>query len=930
LKSGLIVFIIIHFTLGIAYGQINEKTVFGSAKGIVRDSVNNYALKFATVSISTEKTAALVSYQITDSYGGFSFRKLPLNTAFILRISNVGYKTFVGRFELTAKDSVSDFRTIFLEPGIMLNEVKVTLPPVSMKGDTLEFNASAFKLDSNAVVEDLLRSIPNVTVWGDGQITVNGQEVKSLLVNGKNFFGGDFKIATQNIPKDIVNKIQVYKTAETDRQDSSLVVDLKLKKGKENGLFGKIEAGFGTSKRYDLDASLNFFSPKMQIGVVGATNNVNKIANDVNTLISNSSFKGTGISLQYQSDFSQAGTIKEKTGGATFTYNFIEKPRSDNKNELRIDYFLQDRNSTERINTQTITTVGDNDQLFSNNDYQVNSLRQKKELTSRYELSKNDNDLVINAVGSNEKINVGTNTDQATRNTEHILTSTNSLSQNQELENKGVDIKADYSHIPKSTGFNEFNFGGIKLNYSTNIKNQNGDNRSSSSFRSFADSSQNVGYNRLYNINNTIASQSLYLELPNIQGLLGSHSRLNLSIISNLELSSDKNRSKVFDFDSKNDTQLLNNYLTNQSKENISKVVPGLRLSSDIKKTLANRFYSTLTPSVAIRQRLAFQDIQSDKDFQKISRSYNNIYGEAAIDYNKTKIGTFNENAAFFIGNEYIVPTLNQLVPLTDSINQYSLLRGNRNLKESVKRFLKFNYGRSYSDGRNFSFILGVDIGNIQNDIVDSIYIDKQNRSSIYYANAISKYLFFEGTVRKSHKFNFGDLQLKFSGSQSFKNSLNYLNGFSGNTNYSFSKALLSLNYSFKGEILMEISEGINAYKVSQPSFGLDFSGTNRSTSFNISYQVSKGLTVNSNVILYNNSASNSQSINYSIWDASVNYRFTKSKAFEVKLAALDLLRQNRSVLNYSNINSYTIGTINSLRQYFMTTLAFYPRRFGK
>ncbi|MFD2144812.1 hypothetical protein [Mucilaginibacter antarcticus] len=89
-----------------------------------------------------------------------------------------------------------------------LNEVVITadVAPMQMRGDTLEFNAAAFKLDTNAVAEDLLRALPGVTVWADGIITVNGKKINELLVMGKSFFGGDNKIALQNIPKTLSRK----------------------------------------------------------------------------------------------------------------------------------------------------------------------------------------------------------------------------------------------------------------------------------------------------------------------------------------------------------------------------------------------------------------------------------------------------------------------------------------------------------------------------------------------------------------------------------------------------------------------------------------------------------------------------------------------------------------------------------------------------
>ncbi|MCH5689671.1 hypothetical protein LWM68_38865 [Niabella sp. W65] len=133
--------------------------------------------------------------------------------------------------------------------------------PITMNGDTLEINPAAFKLDSNAVVEDMLRRVPGITMWGDGTITVNGRKVNNVYVDGKPFFG-DPAMATQNLPKNAIEKIQVYKETDYTKDniddnpaDSMLTMNIKLREDKKFGYFGKAGAGIGTDGRYEADAS---------------------------------------------------------------------------------------------------------------------------------------------------------------------------------------------------------------------------------------------------------------------------------------------------------------------------------------------------------------------------------------------------------------------------------------------------------------------------------------------------------------------------------------------------------------------------------------------------------------------------------------------------------------------------------------------------
>ncbi|MBP8067687.1 MAG: carboxypeptidase regulatory-like domain-containing protein, partial [Pedobacter sp.] len=357
-----------------AKAQQANPTHIGTVKGILRDTAHNYTLKSATVSLF-KGDSTLINYQLSNNYGEFSFKNLPLHTKMYVEVSHITYQLYRQEFTLIDGKAL-DLKTLILSPrNISLKEVEIKVPPISMNGDTLEFNAAAFKLDSNAVVEDLLRKIPNITLWGDGQITVNGREVKSLLVNGKEFFGGDFKMATQNIAKNALEKVQVYATRnESNPLDSTLTVNLKLKKGKNTGHFGKIGAGYGTSEKYEIDGNINLFTPKMQLGIIGASNNINKTATNIRTLTANSTFKGVGTNAEYQSDFRQTGINQSNVSGASFTYNFIEKPDWQKKSTLNANYFVQNKNLENLNDTETITSVNANNSIIDRNTNKVNSI----------------------------------------------------------------------------------------------------------------------------------------------------------------------------------------------------------------------------------------------------------------------------------------------------------------------------------------------------------------------------------------------------------------------------------------------------------------------------------------------------------------------------------------------------------------------------
>ncbi len=339
----------------------------GELRGIVCDTAHDSVLRLATVAIYNVKDSLLLAYRLTDAKGGFSFKDLPSGVPLRLVASYIGYADDQQKITLKLSDTVVDLGRISLKTrSNQLDEVIVSAapPPVRMNGDTLEFNSKAFKLDSSAQVQDLIRILPGVTLWmADGSITVNGKPISQVLVNGKPFFGDDPKVALQNLPKNIVDKIQVYKRAseslENEKKDSTNILDIRLKKGKESGYFGKVDAGYGTSGHYESNTSLNYFNGRTQMGAVFTSNNVNKVADNLSIVMRNSTFKGNEASTEYRSDFTIPGTNKFTSAGLIVQQDFTDSPTYRHMNHLSGVYFFKDNRQQLDQNMQTVTTVND-------------------------------------------------------------------------------------------------------------------------------------------------------------------------------------------------------------------------------------------------------------------------------------------------------------------------------------------------------------------------------------------------------------------------------------------------------------------------------------------------------------------------------------------------------------------------------------------
>ena len=928
---------VISFTVCIYNAQAQQANPnnIGSVKGVLQDTAHNYTVKSATVSVY-RADSTLLNYQLSNNYGEFSFRNLPLNNKYYIEVSHISYTLLRQNFSLTGTQTAVDLKSLVLHPReIALNEVQITIPPIQMNGDTLEFNAAAFKLDSNAVVEDLLRKIPNVTLWGDGQITVNGREVKSLLVNGKEFFGGDFKMALQNISKNALQKVQVYnvKKDETNPLDSTLTVNLKLKKGKDTGHFGKVGGGYGTTERFEADGNINFFTPKLQLGIIAAGNNVNKIAGNIRDLTSNSTFKGVGTNVEYQPDFRATGINRTNTGGATFSYNFIEKPTYQKKSALTANYFLQNKNNDIISNAQTTTTIGAGTNIVDNTSSNNTTLSNNHNFDSKFEYAKLNHRLNIS---QNLSVNTGETNNRSLRsaaNPQNDTTSTNNTAGRNNYTNKSFGLNADYgysNYMNYKQKIKSFN-----VRYSLNVNDMDNERTDLTTFRSFVNAASNRDFNRRYHNDGSNINQRLFAELPNLKRLFFGDKRLgdfDFSIGNELYLVNSNNSNDVADFNNSRGDYIANAYLSNNLRTNTLSETPSFSLTRSFHKSLSNRFNRSLSFNVSAKQKFSYQDNRSDKSFQNISRSYSNFVPAASVNYYKNQYGEYSNQFSLNFNTDVRIPTIDQLAPLTDSANVYMLQQGNINLREAKVRDIRIYLYHYDLRGKNtLNYNINASVNFIDNSFADSMFIDNQNRRTIYLVNADGyKSASLGGNIKKALKLKTSALQINLGSSVSFIKSPGYVNdafSFSNNLN---TNTYLSFNHTYKDKLSVEIREDFSFYRSRQNAFNTNYNGTNTSSALSGSYNITKKFTLNSNISLNSNRFAASKSINYNIWNASAVYRLLKGNNAEFKFTALDLLRQNNSIINTGNVNSFTFATRNVLQQYFITTFSYYPRQFGK
>lgn len=265
--------------------------IIGSAfadviKGKVVESDGVTPMSQCTVRLLGARDSAFVDGTTTNENGEFRFVGVK-NGRYVVHLSYIGYDNNSVRARLTDANPNSDLGTIKMkENTVVLKDLVVqgVKTEIKVKEDTVEYNADSYKTQPNAVVEDLLKRLPGVEVDSDGKITAQGKSVSKILIDGKEFFSDDPKVASKNIPVDMVDKLQVVdrksdlaRTTGVDDGEEETVINLTVKKGMNNGWFGTVTAGYGTDKRYGVSAMINHFWDGNQISFVGNANNTNNL-----------------------------------------------------------------------------------------------------------------------------------------------------------------------------------------------------------------------------------------------------------------------------------------------------------------------------------------------------------------------------------------------------------------------------------------------------------------------------------------------------------------------------------------------------------------------------------------------------------------------------------------------------------------------------
>ncbi|OJX52154.1 outer membrane beta-barrel protein [Flavobacterium sp. 38-13] len=902
-----------------AFGQ-NSFTIKGKA---VSKEVN-LPLESATIYITAAKDSTVIDYTISNKNGNFSISVKKLNQPFIVKVASLGYQTWEKEFPKLTSDI--DMGEIFISDAVTtLGEVEIVseAPPIRIKNDTLEFNASSFKVRPDSNVEALLKKLPGVEIDKDGKIKVNGKEVNEILVNGKSFFGKDGKVAIKNLPSEIVDKIQVSDTKTKEEKLSgdaassdNKSINITIQEDKNKGLFGKFTGGYGTDKRYESSGLVNYFKDKQKISILASSNNINSVGFSMDEIFdamgggrnfysnSNGSFGIDGMNFGGNEGITQSSMIglnfadewfkKLEPNGSYFYTN----SKTDNDTRSRTENFLTSENGTnssfitESSGTTRRTSDGHNFNLEL--EYKINP---SLTLSVRPTLVKN------NTISKNFSEQSSTN------DLGLVNESTNSSKSNNASSSFGNELYLHKKFKKKGRNF------GVTFNNSNKSNDRDNITNSETYFFQDPDRTEDIRRQRVYDVEK---DNSYYTRIGYSEPITDS---LSIMVRGSYEWKDYDNTKSTFN----------RNALSGQYSEFNSLLSYGLMsktrtFNPNASINLRKKKYSggvTLGTKVIRMENTS----QYDGTTAQVDKNYVYPSANAWLNFRLSK----SKSLYMYYNFDVQLPTAEQILPVVDLTNPLFQVSGNPDLNPTKNHSLHLNYN-NYDYASKSGFYLYTGFNYFEQQIVFSRVfnpVDLINRAN--YQNINDTYNSYGGlnwrkTIKKEqHTFRFSA---------------------GGNANYNLNKGLTNnALYEARGLTLepqVSIGWDYGELLTIEPSYSYSWNTTsyenysvNSSSNFTHNFKIQTtshwpkhfvfgndfGYTYNSNI-------SDGYKKDFYLLNTSLGYSFMEDK-LTLKVKVYDVLNQNQSAVRYINPESIQDIQNTVLKRYAMFSLTYKIEKFA-
>ncbi len=888
-------------------------------KGKIIEDATKLPLESATIYITSVKDSTIIDYTISDKNGNFSLITRKNAQPVVLKISYITFKEHIEKLE--SLNASKDFGVISVLPEANnLNEVvvKSQAPPVRIKQDTLEFNASSFKVREDSNVEALLKQLPGVEVSSDGKITVNGKEVNNILVNGKPFFGKDGKVATKNLPSDIIDKVQISDTKTKEEElagqaasSEEKTINLTIQEDKNKGLFGKFTAGVGTDDRYESSGLINYFKDDQKFSFLGSSNNINSVGFSMDEIFDS---MGGGRNMYSSSDGSFNIDGQQFGGGNGITKsNMIGVNYSDKfgkKIEPSASYFY---NSAENENDSRSKV----ENLLPENKFTTESIGKTRNVNNGHNLNvefeyKIDS-LTTLSIRPNFKKNNSRYT--ATRAQNSVNEFGESLNESNSYSNSNNN---SFNFDNSLYFFRKFKKKGrsVSLNLNNTNSHNDSDNQDiSSTF--FYNLSGNESVIRNLIENNKDKSNNYSTSITYTEPVTDS---LTFSIGGKYSWRESVNDKATFDFDEANNNysiknDLLSNYITSRTQ------LVNPFISLNIKK---KNYSGRINLGTDINRFENFSNYLNQNTILNKNYVFPNL--NAYLNYRFTK------SKSVYLSYRYSVslPSANQILPVVNLSNPLNTITGNPDLEPTKRNNFYMGYNNyDYATRSGFYLYSGASI--YDNQIVSSTVFDASAKRTTTFENTGTTY----------------DGYLGFSWDKSIKKEQHVFKfSFEIDSNFGLSKGLTN-NQAFEAEALslnpgIELSWEYGEIWTVTPSYRYSFSTTNfknytidKLSNFVHNFKIETTSRWPKHFVFgndfgytYNSNIADGFQKDFYLWNMSLGYNFFGDKLL-AKVKVYDLLDQNVNATR--TITPTAIQDVENtvLRRYAMFSLTYKIEKFG-
>jgi hypothetical protein len=967
--TGRIITVLVLFFSFIHFSSTAQQFII---KGKIVDETDNSELIGVSVIVSPQSDTSNKNGTATDADGNFTIIGLSAGS-YRLTARYVGFQNYSRDVQLVQDLNLGTIKLKVL--STQLQNVNVTAEQIraQQSGDTTSFNAGAYKTNPDANAEDLINKMPGLSTEG-GTLKAHGEDVKKVLVDGKEFFGDDPNAAIKNLPSEIIDRIQVFDKLSDQAQltgfsdgNEQRTINIITKPGRNTGQFGKLFGGIGSRDfksadlLYTLGGNINFFKADTRISLIGLSNNVNQqnfSTDDLLGVVGTSSAqnrggggpRGGGFQGGGRGGFSggrggQQGSDGGRTGGDISSFLIGQQPGvtithsvginySDNwskKVKASGSYFF---NSTDNENTTSLARnyfAGTDSSIIYKETSSSNTknLNHRANLRIEYEMD-SANSIIFSpriSFQQNEKV-----TDLSANTKEIDSSLLNNTKNRNTSDNDGYNVGGNltFRHKFEKKG----RTASINLNGSLNSRNGGGTTYSKNNFFN-PDTSYLI--NQQYSLEsstNNISANITYTE-P-----LNSNSQLMLNY--NPSLSKSKSDRETMDKDTLENLS-LNPTLSNKYENTYNTHKAGATYQYNNPKSMFSIGVTYQQANLNGMQIYPF-------DFE-VDRSFSNFLPNAMYNYKFTR----TQNLRVMYRTNTNPPTISQLQNVLDVTNPLIIKTGNPDLKQDYTHTLIFRYGNTNTTtSRNFFAVL---FGSYVMNYIANETVFPTNNSSIHLAGDINfpsgsqltRPVNLDGYFMGRSFLTFGLPVRKIKSNLNLNIGLNY-NRLPGRIRYASDSATLfsetaaidniANNYTMNGGVVLSsnISENIDFtfsysgyYNIVKNTIqtGSDNNYYNQNTSLKFNWIVDR-LVFNTTAIhtLYSGL---SQGFNqsYLLWNAGLGYKFLADKSLDLRLNVYDVLNQNKSI-NRTVTETYIEDSYtNVLQRYFMLNLTYTLRRFG-